>query len=204
MASTSSLFWVIFQSTLPVRGATPAAPGGEAPAGISIHAPRAGSDPPVVAHTMSSSYFNPRSPCGERREYEVGSREDPQFQSTLPVRGATPAAPGGEAPAGISIHAPRAGSDIDDSGQGLSACDFNPRSPCGERRRRPACRRSYRHFNPRSPCGERPAGYNRTNRQHFISIHAPRAGSDYSRLWPAGLQDYFNPRSPCGERRNPS
>ena len=36
-------------------------------------------------------------------------------------------------------------------------CDFNPRSPCGERHGRSRSLLCIRHFNPRSPCGERPA-----------------------------------------------
>ncbi len=35
---------------------------------ISIHAPRVGSDPlRLITPMVSSRYFNPRSPCGERR-----------------------------------------------------------------------------------------------------------------------------------------
>ena len=78
--------------------------------------------------------------------------------------------------------------------------DFNPRSPCGERRlklnigkantgfqstlpvwgatqARQGKPGGERNFNPRSPCGERPAP---------------------CRFWWSG--GYFNPRSPCGER----
>ena len=77
-----------FQSTLPVRGATrwqllhkgpapisihaPRAGSDKPPlcvkigGGISIHAPRAGSDTTRTTVTTSISYFNPRSPCGER------------------------------------------------------------------------------------------------------------------------------------------
>ncbi len=77
-----------FQSTLPVRGATggvivgywirkisihaPRA-GSDVPVlvlylcdFISIHAPRAGSDPYIVIIATIATYFNPRSPCGER------------------------------------------------------------------------------------------------------------------------------------------
>ena len=61
--------WVfhIFQSTLPVRGATHAACAFYcANNAISIHAPRAGSDRYAVHLSRTRTYFNPRSPCGER------------------------------------------------------------------------------------------------------------------------------------------
>ena len=58
----------------------------------------------------------------------------------------------------ISIHAPRAGSDLPCSlCQALTAY-FNPRSPCGERLQGRTSPRSRLYFNPRSPCGERQYG----------------------------------------------
>ena len=100
-----------FQSTLPVRGATHDPGGKQFPVGISIHAPRAGSD-------------------------AIINRKSVQIR--------------------ISIHAPRAGSDFFCKFHRLILQDFNPRSPCGERQHSevPSCRLS--DFNPRSPCGERP------------------------------------------------
>ena len=61
-----------------------------APGRISIHAPRAGSDTVCATKTGATSDFNPRSPCGERhlRRKETAEGGE-QFQSTLPVRGAT-------------------------------------------------------------------------------------------------------------------
>ena len=146
---------------------------------ISTHAPRAGSDSFVL---LSRS-----------RNFT--------FQSTLPVRGATGHALGHLVPqslisihaprAGsdqvakingdvnkISIHAPRAGSDFDISRGIMHSNNFNPRSPCGERRPMRSTRSTPSYFNPRSPCGERldpsEAGFSALD----ISIHAPRAGSD--------------------------
>ena len=58
---------IVFQSTLPARGATPCAAfvlGGVA---ISIHAPRTGSDGTASSSPGSNTYFNPRSPHGERQ-----------------------------------------------------------------------------------------------------------------------------------------
>ncbi len=57
--------------------------------GISIHAPREGSDDKGVADVIYNTYFNPRSPRGERRGFAVAVR----------------------AFSNISIHAPREGSD---------------------------------------------------------------------------------------------
>ena len=100
-----------FQSTLPVWGATHGAEDGQTQAGISIHAPRVGSDLEPVGPLVSKkiSIHAPRvgSDLGQG-----GQGSSPgEFQSTLPVWGATRligAVPQGEQ---ISIHAPRVGSD---------------------------------------------------------------------------------------------
>ena len=79
-----------------------------------------------------------------------------QFQSTLPMRGATRTAPGW----------PR------------RTTDFNPRSPCGERHLVWENVGRKLDFNPRSPCGERRSGSGFVFYAQIISIHAPHAGSD--------------------------
>ena len=169
---------MIFQSTLPTRGAT-----------------SSGS-----CQMPSMANFNPRSPHGERRCSLLMGYPSQKFQSTLPTRGATsPLAfccpesrfqstlPTRGATHGqsaytlfpfISIHAPHTGSDVSllDLVAGIlcisihaphtgSDCrcrlrvrpsvDFNPRSPHGERRHTFAVYASNGHFNPRSPHGER-------------------------------------------------
>ena len=59
-----------------------------------------------------------------------------RFQSTLPARGATKARAQRWNRLVISIHAPRTGSDaIDPLTNVAISCDFNPRSPHGERRK---------------------------------------------------------------------
>ena len=78
---------------------------------ISIHAPRGGSDADrqIMLHKIED--FNPRSPWGERlcgRYFEIAVHK---FQSTLPVGGATHTSVNAWATSGISIHAPRGGSD---------------------------------------------------------------------------------------------
>ena len=80
----------IFQSTLPVRGATDGQKKRVCGNPISIHAPRAGSDSFTTAgHSAEDANFNPRSPCGERPDRPNRSPCRTSFQSTLPVRGAT-------------------------------------------------------------------------------------------------------------------
>ena len=103
-----------------------------------------------------------------------------QFQSTLPVWGATwDSNRRTHTTIGISIHAPRVGSDrpwpatgrpcgrfqstlpvwgatLSRAGIVAYSGDFNPRSPCGERPGVHSVKLVCAYFNPRSPCGERP------------------------------------------------
>ena len=102
----------IFQSTLPMRGATIDYTVKEEVDDISIHTPHAGSD--IIWHrvqehisrfqstlpmrgattccphrSLESVNFNPHSPCGERRRTSRSFLQLMEFQSTLPMRGAT-------------------------------------------------------------------------------------------------------------------
>ena len=146
---------------------------------ISIHTPHAGSDRGPHAGPGQGNHFNPHSPCGERLQSGLLDAATAQFQSTLPMRGATTSKTTYEQACAISIHTPHAGSDAliltaDSLATEFQSTlpmrgatrkvrvlcgfpqDFNPHSPCGERR--PPCaahRRWYTHFNPHSPCGER-------------------------------------------------
>ena len=100
--------------------------------------------------------FNPRSPCGERHKFERERLELGLFQSTLPMRGATVHPACQHLGRKISIHAPHAGSDGGYQHRETKLGDFNPRSPCGERR----------------------LTLGRNSQLQMISIHAPHAGSD--------------------------
>lgn len=55
---------------------------------------------------------------------------------------------------------------------------FNPHSPQGERRPLRLLRRDLIYFNPRSPHGERHSTWGASSGGSYISIHAPRMGSD--------------------------
>ena len=151
--------WIIpFQSTLPARGAT------------------------IFAQQKISrgAYFNPRSPHGERRSnrqrqkpvaaisihaprtgsddrcHAVADRALKQFQSTLPARGATLLAPlNGVLDDVFQSTLPARGATCVRLAHFCARCNFNPRSPHGERRKSPLSTIGQRHFNPRSPHGER-------------------------------------------------
>ena len=168
-----------FQPTLPGRGATGAFCLAFLLFGISTHAPRTGSDVRRAINHHASA----------------------QFQSTLPARGATQHqhGHGGEKP--ISIHAPRTGSDCIMRSEAAKAAkfqstlpargatnlldvflmeldNFNPRSPHGERRRKPHAASHHARFQSTLPARGATAVSAAHLQRHDISIHAPRTGSD--------------------------
>ena len=149
----------IFQSTLPVWGATP---------GYS----------PTVSTIPD---FNPRSPCGERQDGVDRGVLRSGFQSTLPVWGATYGGELVERDKVFQSTLPVWGATDRPCDDIKRRKDFNPRSPCGERRRVSRCNKyGGDYFNPRSPCGERQQLHQGQRRVVGISIHAPRVGSDDS------------------------
>ena len=101
-------------------------------------------------------HFNPRSPCGERRTTgeeavipmlisihapragsgykSCGIIKRDEISIHAPRAGSGDVTVGLVKPTKISIHAPRAGSGGRDRGAGQAHENFNPRSPCGERR----------------------------------------------------------------------
>ena len=70
-----------------------------------------GSDTAKIRETGGLSYFNPRSPHGERPINSLRQAFQLQFQSTLPAWGATCGQSRVQFSLCISIHAPRMGSD---------------------------------------------------------------------------------------------
>ena len=125
-----------------------------------------------------------------------------RFQSTLPAWGATismsrpsadhsdfnPRSPHGErrvqliptcAPALISIHAPRMGSDARPADPDMCPAPISIHAPrMGSDRPVLLSLRPPQYFNPRSPHGERRVTSRRLKMYNSISIHAPRMGSD--------------------------
>ena len=146
---------------------------------ISIHAPLAGSDGTFEADPTYSMDFNPRSPCGERPNSDEDEGRNGIFQSTLPLRGATTGTGYIPADVPISIHAPLAGSDH--GVQGFKPCktNFNPRSPCGERRNKTAEIAGNNLFQSTLPLRGATVIGQPSFVHLIISIHAPLAGSDF-------------------------
>ena len=148
----------IFQSTRPMRGATPTRFRAYTSGDISIHAPHAGRDRRRSTGVPSRRNFNPRAPCGARltvaelKEYasEFQSTRpmrgatftfpprwsESRFQSTRPMRGATRQGRSRPHTTDISIHAPHAGRDYGARLWPGSRRNFNPRAPCGARQQK--------------------------------------------------------------------
>ena len=147
----------LFQSTLLAWGATNSALEQGFVSRISIHAPRMGSDTSLRPITCSASYFNPRSPHGERRGNHTRENIFLLISIHAPRMGSDFARTA-DCSHGvlISIHAPRMGSDYDIPLYVHPAQDFNPRPPHGERLY-PLTRNRLpiQNFNPRPPHGER-------------------------------------------------
>ena len=100
------------------------------------------------------------------------------FQSTHPLRGATQDTTPAIGRSTISIHAPLAGCDAILRISASKPADFNPRTPCGVRRK--------------------VANYFGVTVE--ISIHAPLAGCDSEIVSVQPTAFNFNPRTPCGVR----
>ena len=169
-----------FQSTLPARGATCLVFRCVVTTTyFNPRSPRGERLTQAAFGAESLSHFNPRSPRGERRSAILSPFASPRFQSTLPARGATSVDDSGKPTAWISIHAPREGSDL----QNIKR------------------RASRRNFNPRSPRGERPITLSDGSGESRFQSTLPARGATADTALPASPRNYFNPRSPRGERR---
>ena len=101
---------------------------------ISIHVPLAGHDERVPQGTLFFFYFNPRAPCGARRQPQNRLQTSIQISIHVPLAGHDPNPHPQSARARISIHVPLAGHDGPACAHHLLHSDFNPRAPCGARR----------------------------------------------------------------------
>ena len=147
---------------------------------ISIHAPRMGSDGiPLDANRISSRFQSTLPGWGATSSWSPASTRVRHFNPRSPDGERLRRWPHAAVIGGISIHAPRMGSDSPSALPKSGFSHFNPRSPDGERL--PVSRfamPSPSNFNPRSPDGERLTNGGIHCLRLKISIHAPRMGSD--------------------------
>ena len=197
---TREQFQELFQSTLPVGGATDFYKPVFANLGISIHAPRGGSDCHSFGRLCSASYFNPRSPWGERLALTTVFSRSAPFQSTLPVGGATRDKLSTLKDRVISIHAPRGGSDSKNRIRAADQQYFNPRSPWGERQPRRSALLISQAFQSTLPVGGAtgPATIQGLLRRFQSTL--PVGGATPFVEHSDEAAEHFNPRSPWGER----
>ena len=148
---------------------------------ISIHALLAESDrPPGNSCGTIYLHFYPRSPCGERRMMKLFSQLSTDISIHALLAESDRCCPCAIIAPAISIHALLAESDLLPFAMTITALDFYPRSPCGERHTRgQGAPLGVPYFYPRSPCGERRFHFNAGQHICVISIHALLAESDH-------------------------
>ena len=145
-----------FQSTLPGWGATGRILGHGFPVGISIHAPRMGSDLTPVGVDIGGGRFQSTLPGWGATIVPAQWREMVFISIHAPRMGSDPQSATNAPSRYISIHAPRMGSDF--SWRGLPpTVDISIHAPrMGSDDASPTLTRHMTYFNPRSPDGERP------------------------------------------------
>ena len=219
----ADVYLLAFQSTLPARGATPvlmaAARGTDisihaprtgsdeisalAPSDreISIHAPRTGSDGCAPEKAKCLSRFQSTLPARGATRQATETRRSSPFQSTLPARGATRSALGSPENKRFQSTLPARGATFPRRRTPHHMGHFNPRSPHGERRRRHFLPQIQMYISIHAPRTGSDVAIRDLSRGGDISIHAPRTGSDVCISYHREFPKYFNPRSPHGERR---
>ena len=146
----------LFQSTLPVWGATDIHWSGRRRTYISIHAPRVGSDFTHLFQPGGLKNISIHAPRVGSDGIPVSFDAKESISIHAPRVGSDPSRHFLPVYSAISIHAPRVGSDRGQCIRPPRGRNFNPRSPCGERRQRCILHlKRWWYFNPRSPCGER-------------------------------------------------
>ena len=168
-----------FQSTHPLRGATPAEMQGEHNYIISIHAPLAGCDVNGRLHTQNSAKFQSTHPLRGATDGRILYVNKIKFQSTHPLRGATALTYDFETTYTISIHAPLAGCDdvdIDDLQDCVDISIHAPLAGCDSRNHAPPCAAAA--FQSTHPLRGATVFAAQKIKADRISIHAPLAGCD--------------------------
>ena len=176
VTSTYSDAATLFQSTRPMRGATRLTPATAGIIKFQSTRPMRGATIFDAIGRAAYEFQSTRPMRGATRRSSSGRRAR-EFQSTRPMRGATGSAGAYGNIADISIHAPHAGRDSKSPGSGRDLPDFNPRAPCGARRRCCVWHSSTGNFNPRAPCGARRCGRNRRRWKMLFQSTRPMRGA---------------------------
>ena len=167
---------IMFQSTRPARGATSVSTAEMLPNAVSIHAPRAGRDRFRRHCSRAASSFNPRAPCGARRNLATL----PLLQSFNPraPRGARRSPNVNPICGKVSIHAPRVGRDgVEIAASGHLGYDVSIHAPrVGRDINRVHKMPRAAMFQSTRPRGARPSAI-RSNSHVRVSIHAPLWGA---------------------------
>ena len=168
-------------------------------------------------------YFNPRSPCGERHLAAAFDVSIIKFQSTLPVWGATllfrflhhstafqstlPVWGATSATSCTSIYdqfqstLPVWGATVLSHDFQTTGLNFNPRSPCGERRILSHNRIADKLFQSTLPVWGATVALSTSGLVQSFQSTLPVWGATLGGTFVQGKRaQYFNPRSPCGER----
>ena len=169
----------LFQSTLPARGATSASPLATLTKKFQSTLPARGATFWDKIFYSWLSYFNPRSPHGERRLPRYNDLRHRRISIHAPRTGSDHITRRHHKCEEISIHAPRTGSDGSTESYSILRYEISIHAP---RTGSDRCRCCFA-------------------RAHRISIHAPRTGSDMDKSGCRCFCGYFNPRSPHGERQ---
>ena len=195
------LWKAVFQSTHSLRSATGAFNFWNNKTIVSIHALLAECDSKSSVAGKTLSGFNPRTPCGVRRNNPQTTKHYIKFQSTHSLRSATEQPPEMRTLYKVSIHALLAECDLTPAEAEIYGAGFNPRTPCGVRRIHIASTRAHAMFQSthslRSATGSKASLIIRCR----VSIHALLAECDHRILSYRFLFPGFNPRTPCGVRR---
>ena len=168
-----------FQPTRPLRGATAACDADIQPLPFQPTRPLRGATIQRSPPKNWGQDFNPRAPCGARRQSSGRGDRDGQISTHAPLAGRdrernpalllgknfNPRAPCGARHGGsdnikrqlqISTHAPLAGRDHGSERRSCCPTLFNPCAPCGARQLSALTPSIEANFNPRAPCGARP------------------------------------------------
>ena len=127
--------------------------------------------------------FNPRSPVWGATVLLKQSHDIIRISIHAPCVGSDHGDQIADTEYDISIHAPRVGSDAAGPQCSPRPDNFNPRSPCGERRTPRLWRWITFTFQSTLPVWGATAASASASWGRAISIHAPRVGSDACQTW---------------------